>query len=322
MNATMSTSTGQAKTVTMSVSPGTVSVGWIGTGVMGCAMALHLLRAGYTRMTVYNRTAHKTQALIEAGAELGESPAAVARASEIVFVMVGTPDDVREVVSSPIGVLSSLREGGIVVDHTTSHPALAAEVAALGAARGQTVIDAPVTGGDVGARNGTLSILAGGHAGTIELIRPLLECYSSKISILGGPGCGQHCKMGNQINVAATLVGMCEGLMYAHSAGLDLESYIEAIVDGAAGSFTMKAYAARIVKGDMAAGFYIEHLVKDLGIAINSCAQMNVALPGLGLAQQLYVSMMAHGEGRLGVQALTHALERMNGKKLPIKESA
>lgn len=287
---------------------------------MGCAMAGHILTAGYP-LTVYNRTASKAQPLVDAGARLVSCPLEVGEASDVVFTMVGYPSDVREVIAGSNGVLAGLAEGGIVVDLTTSEPGLAAELAALAMNQGKFVLDAPVTGGDVGAKKGTLSIMVGGHEAAVKEITPLLDCFASTINVFGGPGAGQHCKMANQIGIATSMLGMCEGLMYAHVAGLDLETYLEAIAGGGAGSFSVQSYAPRILKRDMQPGFYVEHFVKDLGIALEACKQLKISLPGLALAQQLYVSLTACGDGRLGTQALILTLERLNGKQLPKKDT-
>lgn len=304
----------------MPASPQETRIGWVGTGVMGCAMAGHLLAAGY-QMTVYNRTASKAQPLIDAGARLVSCPLEVAEASDVVFTMVGYPSDVREVIAGGTGVLAGLKEGGIVVDLTTSEPGLAAELAALAMNQDKFVIDAPVTGGDIGAKKGTLSIMVGGNEHAVNEIIPLLNCFASTVNVFGGPGAGQHCKMANQIGIATSMLGMCEGLMYAHVAGLDLETYLAAIAGGGAGSFSVQSYAPRILKRDMEPGFYVEHFVKDLGIALEACKQLKISLPGLALAQQLYVSLMSCGDGRLGTQALIRTLERLNGKELPKKET-
>lgn len=296
---------------------GVTRVGWIGTGVMGAHMARHIYAAGYTHLTVYNRTAAKAQPLVDAGATRGASPAAVAAASDVVFTMVGYPADVRAVIGGADGVLSALPPGGVVVDLTTSEPALAAELAAAAAARGCHALDAPVTGGDVGARKGTLSVMVGGDADAAAAVRPLLDCFASTVTYFGAPGTGQHCKMANQVTIASSMLGLCEGLVYAHKAGLDLEAYLGAIRGGGAGSFSIESYAPRVLARDMAPGFYVRHFVKDLGIAVGECQRLHVALPGLALAQQLYVSLCAVGEGDLGTQALIKALERLNGVELP-----
>lgn len=292
-----------------------VTVGWIGTGVMGSHMAMHVLKkGGVSGMYVYNRTASKAQTLVDAGATLCASPAEVGKECDVVFTMVGYPKDVRDVVGS---VLSTMKDGGIVVDLTTSEPGLAAELAASALEQGKFVVDAPVTGGDIGAQKGTLSVMLGGDSGAVEKVRPLIDCFASTVNHFGASGTGQHCKMANQITIACTMLGMCEGLLYAHASGLDLETYLAAIRGGGAGSFSIESYAPRILKRDMEPGFYIEHFVKDLGIALNACQELNISLPGLALAQSLYVSLKAHGDGKLGTQALIIALERMNNRELP-----
>lgn len=299
--------------------PGTTSVGWIGIGVMGAPMAMHVLKEGFS-LTVYDLSASKTQPLVDAGATLAASPGEVAAASEVVFTMVGYPSDVREVIAGPDGLLESLRPGGIVVDLSTSTPSLAAELSSLAEARGLYVLDTPVTGGDIGAQKGTLSVMAGGDGAAFARVRPLIACFARKINHFGAAGCGQHCKAANQIGMASTMLGMCEGLLYAHAAGLDLDMYLAAIRGGGAGSFSIESYAPRILCRDMNPGFYVEHFVKDLGIALEACKDLSIALPGLALAQQLYVSLVANGDGKCGTQALIKTLERMNGTELPRKD--
>lgn len=295
---------------------GETSIGWIGTGVMGANMAMHVINSGFLPMTVYNRTPSKADALVEAGADLVDSPSEVALQSDVVFTMVGYPSDVREVIAGSDGVLSALKQGGIIVDLTTSDPGLAAELSALAYAREKYVIDAPVTGGDVGAKNGTLSVLVGGRREAIDFVMPILKCFSKTVTVFGGPGTGQHAKMANQITISCQILSVCEGLMYAHAAGLDLNDYLAAISQGAATSFGVTNLAPRIVKGDLGPGFYVEHFVKDLGIALDSCKHLNLTLPGLALAQQLYMSLIANNEGRLGIHGLIRVLERLNNKRI------
>eukprot|EP00252_Welwitschia_mirabilis_P027995 TRINITY_DN989_c0_g1_i2.p1 TRINITY_DN989_c0_g1~~TRINITY_DN989_c0_g1_i2.p1 ORF type:complete len:301 (-),score=59.36 TRINITY_DN989_c0_g1_i2:203-1105(-) len=290
-------------------------VGWIGTGVMGQAMCGHLLSAGY-QMTVYNRTPAKAEMLCKNGALLVDCPLSVASRSDVVFTIVGFPQDVRQVILGEKGVLRGLSPGGIVVDMTTSEPSLAREIYTLAKEKGCNSVDAPVSGGDKGARAGTLAIFAGGDEEAVEKLTPLFD-RMGKVNYMGGPGLGQFAKLGNQITIASTMVGLIEGMVYACKAGLDVERYIKAIATGAAGSRSLDLYAERILKKDFDPGFFVNHFVKDLGIALKECEKMGLCLPGLALAQQLYVSLQAHGEGTFGTQALVLALERLNNLQLP-----
>jgi 3-hydroxyisobutyrate dehydrogenase-like beta-hydroxyacid dehydrogenase len=282
---------------------------------MGAAMCGQLIKGGFSA-TVYNRTASKAQGLVDAGAVLASSPGEVARNSDVVFTIVGFPSDVRSVILGDDGILANLKPGGIVVDMTTSEPALAQEIAKAAAGKNCAALDCPVSGGDIGAKKGTLTIFAGGDEPAVEAVAPLLECMG-KINKLGGPGAGQHCKMANQIGIANTMLGMCEGMLYAHKAGLDVPLYVEAIRNGGAGSKSIDLYSARIFADDMEPGFFVKHFVKDLGIALDECRGMGIALPGLAVAQQLYVSLASFGEENLGTQALIKVLERMNNTKIP-----
>jgi len=290
-------------------------VGWIGTGVMGQAMCGHILSAGYS-VTVFNRTLSKAQTLCDRGAIMVDSPKSVAAESDIVFTIVGYPQDVREVIIGENGVLQGLKPGGTVVDMTTSEPSLAREIFDYAKQRGCESVDAPVSGGDKGAKAGALAIFAGGEETVVEGLKPLFDCMG-KVTYMGGPGLGQCTKLGNQITIASTMVGLVEGMVYAHKAGLDVEMYIKAISAGAAGSRSLDLYGDRILRRDFDPGFFVNHFVKDLGISLRECQQMGLSLPGLALAQQLYVSLKAHGEGNLGTQALVLALERLNNVQLP-----
>jgi 3-hydroxyisobutyrate dehydrogenase-like beta-hydroxyacid dehydrogenase len=290
-------------------------VGWIGTGVMGQAMCGHILSAGYS-VTVFNRTLSKAQTLCDRGAIMVDSPKSVAAESDIVFTIVGYPQDVREVIIGENGVLQGLKPGGTVVDMTTSEPSLAREIFDYAKQRGCESVDAPVSGGDKGAKAGALTIFAGGEETVVEGLKPLFDCMG-KVTYMGGPGLGQCTKLGNQITIASTMVGLVEGMVYAHKAGLDVEMYIKAISAGAAGSRSLDLYGDRILRRDFDPGFFVNHFVKDLGISLRECQQMGLSLPGLALAQQLYVSLKAHGEGNLGTQALVLALERLNNVQLP-----
>ncbi|KAL2609473.1 hypothetical protein R1flu_028046 [Riccia fluitans] len=293
--------------------PGQTRVGWIGTGVMGQAMCGHIMAAGY-RVSVFNRTASKAQDLVSKGATLAESPLAVAEQSDVVFTIVGYPADVREVILGEKGILKGLKPGGIVVDMTTSQPSLAREISSAAKERSCESVDAPVSGGDKGAKAGTLAIMVGGEKKIFDSLAPLFNCMGSP-TYMGPAGSGQSCKLANQVTIASTMVGLVEGMLYAQKAGLNVDTFLQAISGGAAGSKSLELYAGRIRSRDFAPGFYVDHFVKDLGIALEECKDMELRLPGLALAQQLYVSLRSHGEGVLGTQALILALERLNNIK-------
>jgi 3-hydroxyisobutyrate dehydrogenase len=299
--------------------PGTTKIGWIGVGVMGTSMAGHLLAAGY-QVNVFSRTASKVDSLVAKGAVLCASPAAVAAASDIVFSMVGFPHDVRQVILGDNGVLSGLKAGGVLCDMTTSEPSLAVEIDAAAAARGIAALDAPVSGGDIGARNATLSIMVGASdAAAFERLRPVLGVMGKTITHLGGAGAGQHTKMVNQILISSAMIGVCEGLLYGHKAGLDLTTVIAAVGSGAAGSWSINNLGPRIVARNFNPGFFVEHFIKDMGIALAEAQRMNLSLPGLALAHQMYTAVKAQGNGRLGTHALSLALEKLNNVEFPKK---
>jgi len=281
---------------------------------MGVSMCGHLINAGY-KATVYNRTASKCDALVEKGARLASSPREVAAAADIVFTIVGYPSDVREVIMGEQGVLNGLRPGGVVVDMTTSEPSLAVEIAKAAEAKGAHALDAPVSGGDVGAREARLSIMCGGERAAFDRVRPLLDLMGTNVRHLGPAGSGQHTKMTNQILIATNMIGVVEGLLYAQRAGLDLTETIAAVGAGAAGSWSINNLGPRIVARNFEPGFFVDHFVKDMGIALDEARRMKLSLPGLALAHQLYVALQAQGEGRRGTQALALALERLNGSK-------
>lgn len=287
-------------------------IGWIGTGVMGASMARRLIDAGYA-LTVFNRTRAKAQGLLDRGAQWADSPAAAAEGAEVVATIVGYPRDVEEVMLGEAGVLAASKPPRIIIDFTTSSPDLAQRIARKASSGGVAALDAPVSGGDVGARNGTLSIMVGGDAAALDSIRPMLAHLGQRVTHLGPPGSGQHTKMVNQILIATMMIGVCEGLLYAHRAGLDPLWVIEAVGSGAAGSWSINNLGPRIVKRDFAPGFYVEHFLKDMGIALAEARRMKLALPGLALAEQLYRAVEAHGHGRSGTQALMIALERLSG---------
>lgn len=291
--------------------PGKTRLGWIGTGVMGSSMCGHLLAAGYT-ITVYNRTKAKAEPLLERGAHWADSPKAVAEASDIIFTIVGFPRDVREVILGSNGVLAGCKPGNIIVDMTTSEPALAREIAAEAKKRGVYSVDAPVTGGDIGARQATLSIMVGGEEEAVQAVWPCFERMGKTIVHHGGPGAGQHAKLANQIVIAGNMVGMCEGLLYAYKAGLDLEKFLQSVGAGSGNSWAVTNLAPRILRNNFDPGFFIEHFIKDMAIALDEARQMNLSLPGLGLIQQLYMSSQAQGYGRCGTHALLLALASLS----------
>jgi 3-hydroxyisobutyrate dehydrogenase len=291
--------------------PESTRIGWIGTGVMGVSMCGHVLDAGYS-VTVHNRTRERAEPLLERGAAWADTPAEVAAAADVVCSIVGYPSDVRAVILGDDGALSGAAPGSVLVDLTTSEPSLAVEVAEAAAAKGVTSIDAPVSGGDVGARNATLSIMVGGDEAAVERVRPLFEAIGKTIVRQGGPGAGQHTKMVNQTLIAGAMIGVCEALLYAYKAGLDLETVLRSVEPGAAGSWSLTNYAPRMLKGDFEPGFVVEHFIKDMGIALAEARRMNLSLPGLALAEQLYVALAAQGMGRKGTQSLILALSTLS----------
>lgn len=298
-------------TETKTVSPETTRIGWIGTGVMGRSMCGHLIEAGFAA-TVFNRTPDKASELVSAGATLAGSPREVAENSDVVFSIVGFPDDVREVILGEDGVLSGARPGTTLVEMTTSRPSLAEEIAEAATGQRIAAIDAPVSGGDSGARNAALSIMVGGNRDAFERVQPLLERLGKTIIYQGGPGRGQHTKMVNQTLIASGMVGVCEALLYASKAGLDLPTVLQSVGSGAAGSWSLSNLAPRMIDGDFDPGFFVEHFIKDMRIALDEAAAMNLAMPGLALAEQLYQALVAQGHRKDGTQALILALAKLN----------
>jgi 3-hydroxyisobutyrate dehydrogenase len=298
------------------VDPQATRVGWIGTGVMGLSMCGHVLDAGYP-VTVHNRTRARAEPLLERGAAWADTPAAVAAASDVVCSIVGYPADVRAVVLGKDGALSGAAPGSVLVDLTTSEPSLAVEIYEAAAAKDVASVDAPVSGGDVGARNAALSIMVGGDEAAVDRVRPLLEVMGKTIVLQGGPGAGQHTKLVNQILIASGMIGVCEALLYGYKAGLDLETVLESVAPGAAGSWSLSNYAPRMLAGDFEPGFVVEHFVKDMGIALAEARRLNLSLPGLALAEQLYVAVTAQGKGRKGTQSLILALAALSSVDWP-----
>ncbi len=294
------------------VNPETTRLGWIGTGVMGASMCGHLMDAGF-RMTVHSRTRSKADGLIERGAVWAESPRAVAEKSDVVFSIVGFPEDVQEVILGEDGVLAGLREGGVVVDMTTSRPSLARDIHAAAAQRGIAAVDAPVSGGDVGAKNGTLSIMIGGDEQVVQALQPCWDAMGQTIVYQGPAGAGQDTKMVNQILIATGMIGVCEALLYGWRAGLDLETVLKSVSSGAAGSWSLTHLGPRIIQNNFDPGFFVEHFIKDMGIALDECRRMGLSMPGLALGHQLYQAVRAQGHGRDGTHALQLALAQLSG---------
>ena len=296
----------------ISSNPAEVKIGWIGTGIMGAPMAGHLLDAGFD-VSVYSRTKSKAEALIARGCTWYETPAAVAENCNVIFTIVGYPRDVEEVYFGEGGILQTLQKDAVVIDMTTTLPALAVRIDEAARQKGAWAVDAPVSGGEVGAINGALSVMIGGDEAIVKQVMPIMDFFSKNMVYQGKAGSGQHTKMCNQITIAGTMIGVCESLIYGHKAGLDLETVLKSIGGGAAACWTLDVLAPKIVHGDFEPGFMVEHFVKDLGIALQEAEQMKLSLPGLALAKQLYLSLMAMDKGTKGTQALYLALEKMSG---------
>ncbi len=288
-------------------------IGWVGTGVMGKSMCGHIIAAGYP-MSVYTRTRSKAEELLDAGARWCDSPKAVAENSDIAFAIVGYPQDVREVFLGEDGLVAGAKSGTILVDMTTSEPSMAEEIYAAGKEKGVPVLDAPVSGGDVGAKEARLAIMVGGDREVFDEVLPFFQIMGKNISLLGGAGAGQHTKAVNQIHIATTMIGLVECLLYAHRAGLDMMEVISVIEKGAAGTWSLSNYGPRIAKGNFDPGFFVKHFVKDMGIALKEAGRMNLSLPGLAMAQQFYIAAMAEGLENMGTHSLYKVFERMNSR--------
>ncbi|MEW4570022.1 NAD(P)-dependent oxidoreductase [Tautonia sp. JC769] len=295
----------------LEIAPGKATIGWIGTGVMGASMCGHLIDAGY-KATVYNRTKAKCAPLVAKGATEAGTPNELAAASDVIFTIVGYPKDVREVILGESGVLAGAKPGSILVDMTTSEPKLAEEIYEAAKAKGVHAIDAPVSGGDVGAKEARLSIMIGGEDEAVAAVKPLFEIMGKTIVHQGGPGAGQHTKMVNQILISTGMIGVCEALLYGYKAGLDLETVLQSVGSGAAGSWSLNNLGPRIIKGNFDPGFFVEHFIKDMGIALAESRRMGLSMPGLALAEQLYQAVAAQGYGRNGTQALVLALAKLS----------
>ncbi len=294
------------------VEAGKTRIGWIGTGVMGSSMCGHLINAGFAA-TVYSRTKQKADALVAKGARWAASPKEVAENSDIIFSIVGFPADVREVLLGAEGALAGSRAGCVLVDMTTSQPSLAVEIYDAAKAKGVHSVDAPVSGGDIGARNAALSIMIGGDSEVVTALHPVWEAMGKTVVYQGGPGAGQHTKMVNQILIATGMIGVCEALLYGYRSGLDLTTVLKSVSSGAAGSWSLSNLGPRIIDNNFDPGFFVEHFIKDMGIALDESRRMGLSMPGLALAQQLYLAVRGQGFGRNGTHALLLALSQMSG---------
>jgi 3-hydroxyisobutyrate dehydrogenase len=290
------------------ISPEQSSIGWIGTGIMGAPMCGHLVRAGY-RVFVFNRTEEKAGELLDEGAVWCDSPIEVAREADVIFTIVGYPDDVREVYFGSKGLLAEPASGRVFIDMTTTEPTLAREIYEKALGSGCFSLDAPVSAGDVGAVKGELSIMVGGDEEVFDSIKTLLAFLGGNIVYQGKAGSGQHAKMCNQITVAGVMIGICENLIYCKKAGLDPRTMLRSVGSGAASSWLLNNLGPRIMDGDYDPGFFVEHFIKDMEIALGESQRMGIDLPGLALVKSLYERASALGHGKLGTQALLLALE-------------
>ena len=287
----------------MIVSPEQTTVGFIGTGVMGKSMAGHLQKAGYA-LHVYTRTAAKAEELIKQGATWHESPASLAAACGVIITMVGYPKDVEEIYLGENGIIANAPSGAYLIDMTTSSPQLAARIYEEALKSGLHALDAPVSGGDIGAKNATLSIMVGGEKADYEAVRPIFELMGKNIVHQGPAGAGQHTKMCNQIAIASNMMGVCEALAYAKTSGLDPENVLKSIETGAAGSWSLSNLGPRMIAGDYEPGFFVKHFIKDMGIALSSAEEMGLQTPGLALAKSLYEELSELGYDDKGTQIL------------------
>lgn len=279
------------------------TIGFIGTGVMGASIVKHLLNAGYS-VNVYNRTKSKTDELVSLGATWYDTPKEVTTNSDVVFSMVGYPKDVEEIYYGNDGIFSGDVEGKILIDMTTSTPSLAKKIEQTAEEKGAYSLDAPVSGGDLGAKNGTLTTMVGGKKDVYDKVEAILNVFSSKVNLQGEAGSGQHTKMANQIMIAGTMTGMTELLVYAKSAGLDLDKVLDTVGGGSAANWSLTNYAPRILKNDFTPGFFVKHFLKDLNIALEEAEKMSLDLPATKEARNLYQALVDKGFENDGTQAL------------------
>ncbi|WP_236781859.1 NAD(P)-dependent oxidoreductase [Aneurinibacillus thermoaerophilus] len=285
------------------------TIGFVGTGVMGRSMAGHLLKTGYP-LLVYNRTKAKAEELIAAGAVWKDTVAELAQEADVIITMVGYPKDVEETYLGENGILPHAKPGTYVIDMTTSSPLLAKKIYEEAKKKDIHALDAPVSGGDIGARQAKLAIMVGGEKEAFERMKPIFEQMGTNIVYQGEAGSGQHTKMCNQIAIASGMIGVCEAMVYAKRAGLDPENVLKSIATGAAGSWSLSNLAPRMLKGDFAPGFYIKHFIKDMGIALEAAEEMGMMTPGLKLAKSLYDELAEKGEANSGTQALYKLIDQ------------
>ena len=283
-------------------------IAFIGTGVMGASIVKHLLHNGH-EVTVYTRTKEKAEPLVALGATWASSPAEAFKNKDLAFTMVGYPSDVEEVYFGDNGLFQSAETGNILIDMTTSEPTLAKKIFTHAQMLEVEALDAPVSGGDIGAQNGTLSIMVGGSKATFDKVLAVMKHFGEKIVYQGEAGAGQHAKMCNQIVIASGMIGVCESLAYGLKAGLDLPTVLQSIASGAAGSWSLSNLAPRMINDDYAPGFYIKHFVKDMKIALDESKKMGISLPGLALAYEMYEKLIEEGYGEYGTQALLKAYQ-------------
>lgn len=294
----------------MQISTQSTVIGWVGTGIMGKSMAGHLQDAGY-KIVVYTRTKEKAQSLLDNGAVWAGSARDVATQADVIFTIVGFPEDVREVYLGENGLIENAKQGSILCDMTTSDPTLAKQIAESALKRDIHVLDAPVSGGDVGAREARLSIMVGGERETFDKVLPLFELMGKNVVYQGVAGAGQHTKMCNQITIASGMIGVAEALLYARKSGLDQKTVLKSIGSGAAGSWSLNNLGPRIIDGNFDPGFFVKHFIKDMDIALTESKQMGMQTPGLTLARQLYQQVADANGTHLGTQAIYLAIEKL-----------
>lgn len=284
------------------------TIGFIGTGVMGKSMAQNLIEAGYN-LSVYTRTKEKAQSLLDKGAIWKNNPGTLAASADVIITMVGYPEDVESIYFDENGILANAKKDTVVIDMTTSKPKLAVDIYQAASDKGIDALDAPVSGGDIGAKNGNLAIMVGGDAAAFDKVSNLFDILGSEVILQGKAGAGQHTKLCNQITIASNMIGVCEAIVYAKKAGLDPSRVLDSITTGAAGSFSLSKLGPRMIKGDFAPGFYVKHMIKDMTIALESAQELGMSTPGLDLSLKLYKQLAENGYEDSGTQALIKLLE-------------